>query len=561
MLNNGTINGAVRTGDGDDLLVIAYGATWNVDSSFDSYFGLGDDGIVNYGTINMSDAIIDLGLPAASGNYVRNYGLITVSGDNIIDLEGGSAARVMDAALAATTLAVPSTNPGAFYNYGLIDFQDGAPDDTLTVIGDFGGEGDITLDVSGLNNTGDLLYIDGSVISSTVQTLDVNLLDLPADGLADVPVVVVAGDSVSGNFVLGDVSYTPIPFVDTSISLVSNINAANTSPDVFNLHVSMQADETGAIAAVLPAGVQLLMNDVVGSWHKRVEGMDERPDKKFSAWVRLYQNKGRVDPDVDGLVGGDFGFEQKNTGGEAGFDFAPNGRFNFGLILGRANADQNLRLGFGSDKIEGNVTGGYGTYRLPKGFYFDISHRRLKFDARLDTANGPMTASGEARTENAESGYSFNIAGFEVETQVQITHTKLAHLDSLTFDSSSYVPPGGRMMRMAAADPAPEFENDADLSSVKRVGVDIRKKYKSKAGTLWEFHWTTNRIRETGGRNDFRVINNLGGTTDIGGDSSLVDVGFTARRGLLLYYGALTWQDGGVLQNFFGAQLGAKYTW
>jgi hypothetical protein len=557
--NNGTMTGAIVTGAGDDYLFISYGATWNVFGGADSYFGTGDDAIVNYGTIYMSDAVIDLGLPGAAGNFVVNYGVISVSGDNTIDLEGGSAARTMDAALAASpsALAVPSTNPGAFYNYGLIDFQDGVPDDTLTVIGDFGGDGDLALDVSGLNGTGDLLYIDGSVISSSVQTLDIDLLDLPADGFTDVPVVMVTGDSVSGNFVLGSVSYTPIPFVDTSISLVSNINAANTSPDIFNLRVSMTADETGAIAAVLPAGVQLLMNDVVGSWHKRVEGMDDRPDKKFSAWVRLYQNKGKVDPDTDGVVGGDFGFEQKNTGGEAGFDFAPNGRFNFGLILGRANADQNLRLGFGSDKIQGNVTGGYGTYRLPRGFYFDLSHRRLKFDAELDTPQGPMSASGEARTENAESGYSFNIAGFEVETQVQITSTKLVHLDSLTF-GDSYTPPGGRMM--ALADP-PEFENDADLSSVKRVGVDIRKKWKSKAGTQWELHWTTNRIRETGGRNDFRVTNTLGGTTDIGGDSSLIDVGFTARRGLLLMYGEVTWQDGGALQNFTGVQLGAKYTW
>jgi hypothetical protein len=141
---------------------------------------------------------------------------------------------------------------------------------------------------------------------------------------------------------------------------------------------------------------------------------------------------------------------------------------------------------------------------------------------------------------------------------VQITNTKLVSLDSLTF-GDSYVPPGGRMAA-AAADP-PEFENDADLSSVKRVGWDVRKKFKTKPGTLWELHATMNRIRETGGRNSFVVNNALEGSTDIGGDSSLIDVGFTARRGLLLFYGAVTWQDGGALLNFFGAQLGAKYTW
>jgi hypothetical protein len=556
VLNQGTIDGAVRSGDGDDVFVNELGATWNVDSAFDSYFGAGDDGIYNAGTINLSDATIDLGLPGAGGNYVRNYGLITVSGDNLIDLEGGSAARVMDAAL-----AVPSSNPAAFYNYGVIDFQDGVPDDTLTVVGDFAGDGSLLMDISGLNNTGDLLYIDGSVASGSVNIIDIDLLDLPQDdGFALVPVVEVAGDSVSGNFVLGSVAYTPIPFIDTSISLVSNINSANTSPDLFSLQVAMNADESGAIAAVLPAGVQLLMNDVVGSWHKRVEGIEDNGKSKFSLWARLYYNKGKVCPDSEGDVGGDFCFDQKNTGGEAGLDFAPNGKFSFGLILGRANADQNLRLGFGTDKIQGNVTGGYGTYKLPRGFYFDISHRRLKFDAELDTPNGPMTASGEAKTSNAESGYSFNIAGFEVEGQVQLTHTKLTSLDALTFDPSSTSTSSLRMLSKAAAVP-PEFENDPDLSSVKRVGVDVRKKWKSKTGTLWELHWTSNRIRETGGRNSFVVNNTLGGSTDIGGDSSLIDVGFTARRGLLLYYGALTWQDGGVLQNFFGAQLGAKFTW
>jgi hypothetical protein len=430
----------------------------------------------------------------------------------------------------------------------------------LTIIGDFGGDGTIAVDVSGLNETGDLLYIDGSVISSSVNTIDVDLLDLPDDGFAEVPVVEVAGNSVAGNFVLGDVNYTPNPFLSTSVSLVSHINASNSSPDMFNLQVSMSASDTGAIAAVLPAGVQLLMNDVVGRWHQR--GLNDPNDGKFSLWARVYYNKGTVNPDFDsdGVQGGDFSFEQKNTGGEAGFDFAPNGRFNFGLILGKANANQDLRLGLGTDKIEGTVAGGYGTYKMPKGFYFDLSHRRLKFDATLDTPNGEMQASGEAQTSNAESGYSFNFKGFEIEGQVQLTQTKLVSLDALSLVPSS--PSTSSLMLMATADPEPiVFDNDADISSVKRVGTDIRRKFKTKSGTQWELHATLNRIRETGGRNQFRLTNTLGGATDIGGDSSLIDVGFTARRGLLLMYGALTWQDGGVLENFFGAQLGAKYTW
>jgi hypothetical protein len=558
--NNGTITGAIVTGDGDDTLEIASGATWNAFG--DSDFGNGDDTITNYGSINMFDAVIDLGLPGAVGNAFSNYGTITVSGAyNIIDMEGGSAALAMSTALSVGPTSVPSSNPYAFYNYGLIDFRDGAPDDVLTIVGDFGGDGTIAVDVSGLNGTADMLYIDGSIVSGSINSIDVDLLDLPEDGFAEIPVVEVSGNSVSASFVLGSVDFTSNPFLTTNVSLVSNINSANTSPDMFSLRVSMSASDTGAIAAVLPAGVQLLMNDVVGNWHRRVIDDGGPADGKFSLWARVYRNKGTVNPEFscDGIECGGFSFEQKNTGGEAGFDFAPSGRWNFGLILGKANANQDLRVGLGTSRIEGTVAGGYGTYHMPGGFYFDLSHRRLKFDAVIDTAQGEMLASGEAQTSNAESGYSFNYKGFEIEGQVQVTRTKLVSLDALSLVPATSTSASTLAL---AAEPEPiVFENDADLSSVSRVAVDLRKKFKTEPGTLWELHATLNRVRQSGARNQFRVTDSLGGETDIGGDSSLIDVGFTARRGLLLFYGALTWQDGGALQNFFGAQLGAKYTW
>jgi hypothetical protein len=183
----------------------------------------------------------------------------------------------------------------------------------------------------------------------------------------------------------------------------------------------------------------------------------------------------------------------------------------------------------------------------------------------VHTRNGNLLASGRAEATNAESGYSFNFHGFEFEGQLQVTHTKLVSLDNLVPDSS-YSPPSALakgMAAMASAAPAQpvEFDNDADIATTTRAGWDIRKKYKSEAGTLWEWHATLNRIRTVGGQNSFEVTDGIGGQTDIGGDSSLLDVGFTARRGLLLMYGAVTWQDGGALQNFTGVQLGAKYTW
>jgi hypothetical protein len=190
----------------------------------------------------------------------------------------------------------------------------------------------------------------------------------------------------------------------------------------------------------------------------------------------------------------------------------------------------------------------------------------MNFDAVVLSAQGNMLASGRAEASNAESGYSFAFHGFEFEGQLQVTRTKLVSLDNLVFDGSGgYAPPAAlakAMSTMAAAAPAqPEFENDADLATTTRAGWDMRKKYTSATGTQWEWHATLNRIRTVGGQNGFEVTDGIGGKTDIGGNSSLLDIGFTARRGLLLMYGAVTRQDGGALQNFTGVQLGAKYTW
>ena len=192
--NYGEINGAIVSGDGDDYLSNEAGGEWNAVGT--SYFGLGDDLIVNDGTINMDDAVIDMGYHAVNGNQFINNGTITVSGDlNVIDMGLGLYIPV-----------VPALNPLAFYNYGVIDFQDGDPDDMLTIVGDFGGDGDINVDVSLLSETSDILYIDGSVVAGDTNTINVAVDDLPDSQFTEIPVVYVTGDSVASSFVLGDVT-------------------------------------------------------------------------------------------------------------------------------------------------------------------------------------------------------------------------------------------------------------------------------------------------------------------------------------------------------------------
>ena len=194
--NYGTINGAVDTGWSNDVFYNAEGGEWNASGA--SYFGGGDDLVLNYGTINMSDAAIYMGTYSEYGNGFLNAGTITVSGDNLIDM-GGGLDEVID------TL-IPSLNPLPFTNYGVIDFVDGHPDDTLTIVGDFAGDGDIDVDVSAIHEASDLLYIDGSVVDGTT-TIDPVVHDTPTSEFTEIPVVYVSGISGATNFALGDVDF------------------------------------------------------------------------------------------------------------------------------------------------------------------------------------------------------------------------------------------------------------------------------------------------------------------------------------------------------------------
>jgi hypothetical protein len=475
--------------------------------------GASDDTIVNAGRIDLSDAFVDLG---AGTNSFANTGVVYVAGDSAIYMGGAF----------------------AFANDGLVDMRDGATDGRVALSGNLAGEGYLAFDVDGADLSADQLYVGGDVASASIQTVEVALLDLPVDASSfEVPLIHVAGDSGSGNFVLGEVANPTGSLLDLSFSLVGDIDASNATDDVYSLRAEVLGlGETGVIAAAVAPGVQVLMQSVVGTLAQRNATLGDAPQGRFGAFGRVYRNQGTLDLGVGEL-------SQRNSGGETGFDFAGSQRFSVGLLLGKAKAGQGLKGGGASDDIEGDVKGAFGTMRLPRGIYADLSHRRLKFDARMHTPDGIVTTSGVAETSNAEGGYKWKSKnGLVLEGQYQVMRTKLVSLDM--------------------AGTAVEFRSRPELSVVSRVGLSATKYFKpAPGGTLWEIHANGNFIRESGGKNDFEVANSIEGSTDIGGNSTLVEIGFTGRRGLLLMFGGLSWQDGGALQNFFGGQLGARYTW
>jgi outer membrane autotransporter protein len=534
--NFGTITGAIWSGEGDDFLYNADGAVWNA-STTTSYFGDGDDSIENYGTIHMNGSAIDLGYYSVYGNEFYNYGTITLNGDNLINM-GGPAALV------------PSLNPNAFYNGGVLDFQDGVPNDTLTIIGDFAGDGDIDVDVSGLNGTSDLLYIDGSVVAGTAGVINVDLLDLPDTIESLIPIVYVTGNSVDGNFVLGDINWDEDDsFVTLDFGIVSDIDASNATPDVFSLGIEVTGlSDPGTIAASVSPSVMSLMNSQVGTWRQRMGVIDGFSKGAVALWARVFTDKGSFSPEhVAGNFGqgGNFDWDQKNSGAEVGIDFAVTDEFSLGLLVAKSQSDTHLDdPGTGSADIDADTWGVYGTWISPSGFYLDASYRWMSFDADLSSVAGPMDTSGDAESFNLELGYAWTLAGgLKIEPQLQYTKTSVDNIDAVSTTTGMV------------------FSSDGGDSSRGRVGVSIRKGFgDADTGWLWTPYATLSAVREFDGKSRYAVNDTFFGSTSIEGTSALLELGFTARHQNWAISAGLNWQDGGAVNSFFGGQLGVRYT-
>jgi outer membrane autotransporter protein len=499
------------------------------------WLGEGDDTIENEGTINLVDASIDLGTFAVDGNHFYNTGTVAVDGDSVIDMGGPIA-------------LVPSLNPYAFYNDGFIDLQDGEANDSLTIIGDLAGEGEINVDVSGADGSADQVHIDGSVVAGTTQTLNVALLDAPDQASSSVAVVTVSGDSAAGDFELGDVDVDAgDSLLAFDFSLVADVDASNATDDVFSLGIEVTGlGDPGALAASIGPAAQSLMNAQVGTWRQRAGLIEGFGKGGMRLWARAFQDKGAFSPDhtaSDFGQGGNFDWSQKNSGIEAGVDFSVGEEVSLGLLMARSQADTHLdKPGVGSADLDADTWGVYGTWISPRGFYQDASYRWMSFDVDLESIAGAMRSSGDAEAFNVEAGYAWTLAGgLKIEPQLQYTRTNVDKLALVTSSGMSFVADGGD-------------------SSRGRLGVALRKNFgEADTGWLLTPSATLSAVREFDGKHAYAINGDFHGATSVEGTSALVELGLSARHENWTVSGGLNWQDGGAVDSFFGGQLSVRY--
>jgi hypothetical protein len=539
VVNYGDIYGAVITGGGDDVFDNGSGGTWHV-TNHSTDFGDGDDAITNGagGTIVITDGAISLGSSTSAGNAFTNNGILQVQGSGMIDMGTGS----------AVTTLVPSLNPLPLTNNGVIDFVDGAADDMLTIAGDLGGHGAINIDISPLNLTSDLLYVDGSVADGTVQTVNVNFAGMPTSQYTGpIAFAHVTGDSTAGAFVGGQViGYTQNNFLNLQVNVTSALDATNAADDVFSIGVNVAGlNATGTLAASLASGAQSLMNSQIGTWRQRMGVLPERSKDMvgLSPWIRVFSDKGEVDPSHGSNfgAGGNFNYDQSNSGREFGMNVDFGSGFNAGLLLAKSDATQRMS-GVGSDHIHGSAFGLYGTWIGSNGFYVDASYRWMDFNADLRSPVGLQKTDGVGGAFNVEAGFTaWTMGGVDITPQAQYTRSHVGDIRAIQGDQAQFVANGGSSTR-------------------GRLGVAFSKTIQG-AGWVWTPYGSVNAIREFDGETNYTVANTFNGFTSTEGTSAMVEVGVGAQKNGLSVTGGANWTDGGALQSFVGGQLVLRYTW
>jgi outer membrane autotransporter protein len=133
-------------------------------------------------------------------------------------------------------------------------------------------------------------------------------------------------------------------------------------------------------------------------------GLRDPQDKGgVSLWARLFQSKGSIAPGheaADFGAGGNFAFEQKSSGVEAGIDFAVGDELSLGLLLAKSEAASAwIRRAAVAAASRATASAPTRPGCRRRAFYLDASYRAMDFSATL----GALDVDGKASSFNLEA--------------------------------------------------------------------------------------------------------------------------------------------------------------
>jgi hypothetical protein len=545
--NSGHITGALALYGGNDVFNNRSGGVWSTGSTHSTDFGDGNDAINNLagGLIDVVGGTIATG---AGNDTITNFGTFRLTGGTVTMGAGTNAFTNVGILKALGNSSVDVGAAGTLTNINAIDLTDGAANDTLALTGTLAGIGALNIDVNLLNGTADQLVATGNVAANAVQTVNVLFPGLPATAHSSAVFGRVSGTSVASNFVAGQIfGYGAANFLDLDLSVSSQINTANTAPDLFSVNVDVVGlSDSGSLAASLASGAAGFLNSQVGTFRQRL-GVNPYGDagKVMSAFVRVYSSEGDVDQAhvaANFGQGGNFAYDQSSWGREVGVNANLFGNLHAGVVLGTADSRQRLTgAGVGQNRMDGMTWGAYATWYVPQGFYVDLTGRWMAVDVESTSIAGLLQTRAHTSATSLEAGYEWAVGGFNIVPQLQYTRTEVEDVRAISLDRAS-------------------FESHGGTSERGRLGVEFNKTF--TAGNLrWTPYGSISAIREFDGEMAYTVGNNFFGSTSVEGTSAMAELGLGVQAGGWGFTIGANWTDGGAYKSGISGQANIRFAW
>jgi hypothetical protein len=404
------------------------GATITLNDSVQATAGpaIDVDGAAAVVNVNAGGSIVGRIDLTDNADTVNNRGLVNVVGtsnfgggvDVFNNLAGGTVRSTSGAAVLA--------NCETFNNAGTITMVDGAPNDTLTICGNYVGSGNanLGLDVGGGASglTADKLIVVGNASGAT----GVNFALLPGSGIIDVDGVLVVdnGGSTTNAFTLGTINNTN-PLLAFALE--------QRGPDFF---LTSAPTEAAFQPLLLAAGA-------VDMWYQSADEvlsqtrLPHDPDG-FALWGQIYVSRDTIGDrsDIQTINGAEFNVNNRTRnrryGVQAGADFG----FGAGRIGVTGGYARNKLSSAADLRIKGWNLGLHGQLGGEVGFHAEglFKHDRYKVEVRDGAFDGERSRLRETGVDGAV-GYRVGMGGASLDLNAGLSHvrSKLGRIEAFGF--------------------------------------------------------------------------------------------------------------------------------
>ncbi len=327
---------------------------------------------------------------------------------------------------------------GNVANSGVIDAQDGAANDTITIFGDYFGAGQLLIDVDFAADVSDMLVVNGDV---TGDATSVRITDISSGNASgnDVLVVDVTGDTSDGDFVLsgGAITASAYDYYLEQSGSQWLLNAVmNSTGDVYEAF----ADALSGFGKLSTLGQRVGQRQWLS-----YDDVRWTTQPSTGAWLRFHADRSSNTPESSTSGNQyDTDFYGIQVGYDIRRDASENGYWVFGLTgqYGDANTSLSSGTGAGSISSEGYGLGATATWYGDNNLYVDLLGQVSWINSDLSSTTSGMLVNGHSSAAyalSAEVGKRMELgANSAIIPQAQLTRTGLDG-GTLTDSAENYV--------------------------------------------------------------------------------------------------------------------------